>query len=157
MSAKKIHLDWNDLVRELDERRKGRKVVFTNGCFDILHVGHVRYLQEAREQGDLLVVALNTDASVKRLKGPERPIQNEGARSEIMAALGCVDFVTLFDQQTPEELIRQVRPDILVKGGDWSVDQIAGGPFVQSYGGSVRSLQFSQGHSTTGIIQKIKV
>ena len=157
MSKQKIHIDWNELIREIDSRRQGRKVVFTNGCFDILHVGHVRYLQEARDQGDLLVVALNTDASVKRLKGPERPIQSEGARSEIMAALGCVDFVTLFDQQTPKELIRQVRPDVLVKGGDWSVDQIAGGAFVQSYGGEVKSLQFSQGHSTTGIIQKIKV
>lgn len=156
MSKSKILKSWMDLTKEIEARRAGRKVVFTNGCFDILHVGHVRYLQEARSQGDLLVVALNTDASVKRLKGPERPIQSEDARSEIMAALGCVDLVTLFDEQTPEELIRQVRPDVLVKGGDWTVDKIAGGAFVQSIGGEVKSLHFSDGFSTTNIIEKIK-
>jgi D-glycero-beta-D-manno-heptose 1-phosphate adenylyltransferase len=156
MAKQKILTDWTDLKKTVDSQRAGRRVVFTNGCFDILHVGHVRYLQEARAQGDLLIVALNTDASVKRLKGPERPIQNEGARSEIMAALGCVDFVTLFDQQTPEELIREIRPDVLVKGGDWTVDKIAGGAFVQSYGGEVKSLQFSEGHSTTNIVERIR-
>jgi rfaE bifunctional protein nucleotidyltransferase chain/domain len=156
MAKQKILTNWADLKKTIDSQRVGRKVVFTNGCFDILHVGHVRYLQEARAQGDLLLVALNTDASVKRLKGPERPIQNEGARSEIMAALGCVDFVTLFDQQTPEELIREIRPDVLVKGGDWTVDKIAGGAFVQSYGGEVKSLHFSEGHSTTNIVEKIR-
>ncbi|RYG58241.1 D-glycero-beta-D-manno-heptose 1-phosphate adenylyltransferase [bacterium] len=156
MAKQKILTDWAALKKTIDSQRAGRKVVFTNGCFDILHVGHVRYLQEARAQGDLLLVALNTDASVKRLKGPERPIQNEGARSEIMAALGCVDFVTLFDQPTPEDLIREIRPDVLVKGGDWTVDKIAGGAFVQSYGGEVKSLHFSEGHSTTNIVEKIR-
>lgn len=156
MAKQKILTSWADLKKTIEAQRAGRKVVFTNGCFDILHVGHVRYLQEARAQGDLLLVALNTDASVKRLKGPERPIQNEGARSEIMAALACVDFVTLFDEPTPEDLIREIRPDVLVKGGDWTVDKIAGGAFVQSYGGQVKSLHFSEGHSTTKIVEKIR-
>jgi D-glycero-beta-D-manno-heptose 1-phosphate adenylyltransferase len=147
---------WDDLAAKLTAARANRKVVFTNGCFDILHVGHVRYLQEARAQGDLLVVGLNTDASVRRLKGPERPIQNENNRAEIMAALGCVDFVTLFGEETPEELIRKLRPDVLVKGGDWTVDKIAGGAFVQSYGGEVKSLQFVEGNSTTSIVEKIR-
>lgn len=146
---------WNQLSEALTKVRKGKKVVFTNGCFDILHIGHVKYLQEAKSCGDFLVVALNTDASVQRLKGPTRPIQDENSRAEIMAALGAVDFVTLFGEQTPEEVIKVVRPDVLVKGGDWKVDQIAGGSFVQSYGGEVRSLQFVQGHSTTSIINKI--
>jgi D-glycero-beta-D-manno-heptose 1-phosphate adenylyltransferase len=146
---------WNQLSDALTKVRTGKKVVFTNGCFDILHIGHVKYLQEAKACGDLLVVALNTDASVKRLKGPTRPIQDENSRAEIMAALGAVDYVTLFDEPTPEDVIKVVRPDVLVKGGDWKVEQIAGGKFVQSYGGEVRSLQFVQGHSTTSIINKI--
>jgi len=152
----KIYHSWKDLSVALARRREGRKVVFTNGCFDILHVGHVRYLQEARAQGDLLVVGLNTDESVRRLKGPERPIQSESARTEIMAALGCVDFVTLFGEETPELLIREIRPDVLVKGGVWPVEKIAGAPFVQSYGGAVRSLRFVDGFSTTSIVDKIK-
>lgn len=146
---------WTELANALATIRKGRKVVFTNGCFDILHIGHVKYLQEAKAQGDLLVVGLNTDASVQRLKGPTRPIQDETSRAEIMAALGAVDFVTLFNEQTPEDLIKTVRPDVLVKGGDWTVDKIAGGSFVQSYGGEVKSLQFVNGFSTTSIINKI--
>jgi rfaE bifunctional protein nucleotidyltransferase chain/domain len=153
----KVFLAWPQLIEELTKKRAGgRKLVFTNGCFDILHVGHVRYLQEARALGDFLLVALNTDASVQRLKGPTRPVQNEMSRSEIMAALECVSFVTLFDEQTPERLIEAVRPDILVKGGDWAIDKIAGGSFVQSYGGTVRSLNFTQGFSTTSIIQKLR-
>ena len=152
----KVIGSWKELASQLAEVRHSRKVVFTNGCFDILHVGHVRYLKEARAQGDFLVVGLNTDASVKRLKGPERPIQDENARAEIMAALGCVDFVTLFGEETPEDLIREVHPDVLVKGGDWTVDKIAGGKFVQSYGGEVKSLTFINGHSTTGIVAKIR-
>ena len=150
-----IH-DWNELATKLGEVRHTRKVVFTNGCFDILHVGHVRYLKEARAQGDFLVVALNTDASVRVLKGPERPIQNENDRAEIMAALACVDYVTWFGEQTPEDVIRTLRPDILVKGGDWTVDKIAGGAFVQSYGGEVKSLTFIDGRSTTSIVEKIR-
>lgn len=146
---------WKELSEALAKERQGRKIVFTNGCFDILHVGHVRYLQEARAQGDLLVLGLNTDASVRKLKGPDRPLQNEAARAEILAALACVDFVTLFDEETPESLIHAVRPDVLVKGGDYTIDKIVGAPFVMSYGGVVKSLQFVEGHSTTSIIQKM--
>ena len=134
--------------------RPGKKVVFTNGCFDLLHVGHIRYLQEARSKGDLLVVGLNADASVKRLKGPTRPLQTETDRAEILAALGCVDLTVLFEEDTPENLIKLIKPDVLVKGGDWKPDQIVGGPFVQSYGGQVLSLQFVQGRSTTNIVSK---
>jgi len=136
------------------ERFQNKKIVFTNGCFDLLHVGHVRYLQEARKHGDFLVVALNTDSSVRKLKGPERPIQNENDRAEILAALACVDRTILFNEDTPEKVIEKIKPDVLVKGGDWKVDQIAGGKFVQSYGGDVRSLHFVDGKSTTKIIEK---
>ncbi|NUN04390.1 MAG: D-glycero-beta-D-manno-heptose 1-phosphate adenylyltransferase [Bdellovibrio sp.] len=135
-------------------RSQGKKIVFTNGVFDLLHVGHVRYLQEARSLGDALVVGVNADASVKRLKGPTRPIQNESDRAEILAALGAVNFTVIFTDDTPATLIEKVRPDILVKGGDWKVEQIVGGTFVQSYGGQVMSLQFIDGKSTTKIIEK---
>lgn len=148
------YLSKDALLKKLNEVRGNRKVVFTNGCFDLLHVGHVRYLQEAKSLGDLLIVALNTDASVRKLKGPERPVQLENDRAEILAALGCVDFTLLFDEQTPENVIREIKPDILVKGGDWKVEQIVGAPFVQSYGGKVMSLPFVEGRSTTNIIKK---
>jgi rfaE bifunctional protein nucleotidyltransferase chain/domain len=152
----RVFTSWKELTAELGEKRRGRKVVFTNGCFDILHVGHVRYLQQARAQGDLLVVGLNSDASVRQLKGPERPVQNELNRAEILAALSCIDYVTVFGELTPENLIHEIRPDVLVKGGDWSVDTIVGGAFVQSYGGKVKSLQFVEGNSTTSIIEKMR-
>ncbi|WII73174.1 D-glycero-beta-D-manno-heptose 1-phosphate adenylyltransferase [Bdellovibrio sp. 22V] len=135
-------------------RQQGKKVVFTNGCFDLLHVGHVRYLQEARNLGDILVVGVNSDASVKRLKGPTRPVQIENDRAEILAALNAVDFTVIFTEDTPENLIHKVRPDILVKGGDWKIEQIVGAPFVMSYGGKVMSLQFVDGKSTTKLIEK---
>jgi len=144
----------NAVEATLSPLRQGKKIVFTNGCFDLLHIGHVRYLQEARKLGDFLIVGINSDASVKRLKGPTRPIQSENDRAEILAALGCVDMTVLFEEDTPENLIRQIRPDLLVKGGDWKIDQIAGGGFVQSYGGQVMSLQFIEGKSTTNIIKK---
>lgn len=149
--------DYNQLDRALNQWRPSKKLVFTNGCFDILHVGHVRYLQQARALGDGLLVALNTDRSVKALgKGDNRPLNPQDARGEVMAALGCVDFVTLFDEDTPLQLIQRVRPDVLVKGGDWKVEQIVGGPLVQAYGGTVKSLQFVDGYSTTKIIEKMK-
>lgn len=148
-------VSWDVLRAELDRIRGQKKIVFTNGCFDLLHVGHIRYLQEAKQQGDVLVVGLNSDASVRALKGPSRPIQNENDRAEIMAALGCVDYVALFTEDVPERLIQVVRPDILVKGGDWKVDQISGGVFVQGYGGEVRSLSFVEGKSTTNIVKKM--
>lgn len=144
-----------DLLEKLPALREGRKIVFTNGCFDILHVGHVRYLQEARSLGDVLIVGMNSDASVRRLKGPTRPVQSERDRSEILSALGCVDWVVLFDEETPLELIRAVQPDVLVKGGDWPVEKIVGHEVVQARGGVVRSLSFHPGHSTTGLIEKI--
>lgn len=146
---------WAELEKELGKIRKSKKVVFTNGCFDLLHVGHVKYLQAARALGDYLVVALNSDASVKKLKGETRPLQSEADRSEIMAALGCVDFVTVFGEDTPELLIKQLKPDVLVKGGDWKVENIVGGSFVQSYGGTVRSLPFIPGRSTSKIVERI--
>lgn len=154
----KVAASWNELSNDLDRARASgvKRVVFTNGCFDILHVGHVRYLKQARELGDLLVIGLNTDTSVRRLKGPTRPVQSEGARAEILAALACVDHVVLFDEETPEQLIQRVRPDVLVKGGDYSIATIVGAPFVQSYGGQVKVLPFSDGFSTTSIIEKMQ-
>lgn len=142
------------LLQELSEKKEKQKVVFTNGCFDLLHVGHVRYLQEARRCGDFLIVAINSDASVKKLKGPSRPIQNQADRAEILAALACVDRTVIFDEETPEKIIKEIKPDVLVKGGDWKIDQIVGGDFVQSYGGKVLSLNFIEGRSTTKIIEK---
>ncbi len=135
---------------------KGKKVVFTNGCFDILHRGHVAYLQEARALGDILVVGLNSDKSVKRLKGPERPINAEADRKFVLEGLRCVDLVEIFEEDTPLELIKAVRPDVLVKGGDWKPEQIVGSDFVLGNGGIVRSLRFIDGHSTTKTIQEIK-
>lgn len=147
-------VDLPQLLEELKAKRLNRKVVFTNGCFDILHVGHVRYLAEAKSCGDLLVIGLNTDASVQRLKGPTRPIQIEQDRAEILSHLNSVDYVVLFDEDTPLELIEAIKPNVLVKGGDWKSDQIVGGSFVLSIGGQVRSLQFIEGRSTTAIIKK---
>lgn len=131
------------------------KVVFTNGCFDLLHVGHVRYLQEAKSLGRYLVVAVNTDRSVRDLKGSDRPVQNEDDRAEILAALACVDAVVLFDDPTPLKLIEAIEPDVLVKGGDWPVEKIVGSKFVLENGGMVRSLPFHPGRSTSTLIQKI--
>lgn len=135
---------------------RGMKVVFTNGCFDILHEGHVSYLKEAKALGDALVVAVNSDASVSRLKGQERPVNPEGSRAAVLTALGCVDYLCLFEEDTPYELISLLRPDVLVKGGDWAPETIIGADVVRSYGGEVRSLPFRQGHSTTGLIEKIR-
>lgn len=152
----KVLASWSDLTRELAAVRSGRKVVFTNGVFDILHVGHVRYLQEARAQGDMLVVGVNTDASVKKIKGPTRPLQTEADRAEILAALGCVDYVTLFGENTPEDLVRVVKPDVYVKGGDYKVETLPEAPIVMGYGGVVKILQFVEGKSSTNIINKMK-
>ncbi|RPJ59975.1 MAG: D-glycero-beta-D-manno-heptose 1-phosphate adenylyltransferase [Acidobacteria bacterium] len=137
-------------------RSEGRRIVFTNGCFDLLHPGHIRYLEKARAEGDLLVVALNSDSSVRRIKGAERPIQNEDERSEVIAGLQCVDFVTLFDEETPFEIIDELLPDVLVKGGDWPIDQIVGRETVEAHDGKVISIAFETGHSTSNIIKRIK-
>lgn len=147
--------DMTSLLKSLEtSRRSGKKVVFTNGCFDLLHVGHVRYLQEAQKQGDMLVVGVNSDASVKRLKGPTRPIQNESDRAEILQALKSVDNVVIFTEDTPEAIIKAIKPDVLVKGGDWKIEQIVGGDFVIANGGEVKSLTFIDGKSTTKLIEK---
>jgi rfaE bifunctional protein nucleotidyltransferase chain/domain len=137
-------------------KAKGKKIVFTNGCFDILHVGHARYLYEARGLGDYLVVAVNSDRSVKSIKGPERPINNQADRAEMLAALGCVDSVIIFDEETPLKVIEDLMPDMLVKGGDWKVEDIVGSDVVTASGGEVRSIPFVSGFSTTGIIKKIE-
>jgi D-beta-D-heptose 7-phosphate kinase/D-beta-D-heptose 1-phosphate adenosyltransferase len=138
-------------------KKKRGKIVFTNGTFDILHPGHVSYLAQARKLGTHLVVALNTDASVKRYKGPTRPVNSLEDRMLVMASLEAVDFVTSFDEDTPLELIRQLRPNILVKGGDWEVAKIVGAVDVLSWGGKVKSLPFVAGKSTTSILEKARV
>lgn len=134
----------------------GRKIVFTNGCFDILHYGHLDLLARSADFGNVLVVGLNTDNSVQRLKGKERPITNERDRAFQVASLLCVDAVTLFDEDTPDALIRAIKPDVLVKGGDYTIDKIVGADFVQSYGGSVEIIPFVNGYSTTGLISRIR-
>ena len=133
-----------------------QKIVFTNGCFDVLHFGHVHYLLEARKLGDILVVGLNSDDSVRRLKGPARPINGEKERAFVLAALGCVDYVVLFEEDTPENLIKAVRPDVMVKGGDYALDQIVGADFVRQNGGSVTTIPFVEGYSSTYIIEQLK-
>jgi rfaE bifunctional protein nucleotidyltransferase chain/domain len=136
-------------------KQEGRRVVFTNGCFDLLHTGHVRYLKQARQLGDALIVALNSDASVRKLKGESRPILKEWERAEVMAALVWVDYVTIFPQETPRQLIAELLPDVLVKGGDWSLETIVGREEVEAAGGSVQSLSFIEGVSTSEIIERI--
>jgi rfaE bifunctional protein nucleotidyltransferase chain/domain len=150
-------LDLDELLKRRAElRAQGKKLVFTNGCFDLLHPGHVRYLSQARALGDALLVALNSDRSVRILKGEGRPILDENERAEVIAALGDVDYVHIFDDENPRELIASVLPDILVKGGDWTIDQIIGREEVEAAGGRVLSLPYVEGSSTTDIIQRIK-
>lgn len=143
--------------RVADARRAGHRIVMTNGCFDLLHPGHVRCLEEARSLGDLLIVAINSDASVRRLKGAGRPVISEAERAEILAALAAVDFVTVFEEDTPQRLIAQVLPDVLFKGGDWDVKQIAGRAEVEAAGGRVVTIPFfEQWGSTSALIERIR-
>ncbi len=135
---------------------QGKSVVFTNGVFDILHPGHLRYLQQARALGDALIIGLNADASVRRNKGPERPINPEAERAELLEALECVDAVVVFDEDTPAEIIAAVQPDILVKGADWAADAIVGRDTVEARGGHVVRIPVEQGYSTTAIIERIR-
>ncbi len=137
-------------------QKSGDKVVFTNGCFDIVHLGHIDYLEKARALGNKMVLGLNTDASVSRLKGPLRPVVNEYARARLMAALSFIDAVILFDEPTPSELIEAIKPDILVKGDDYTVENIAGADFVLSRGGEVKTIALVKGYSTSSLIEKIK-
>lgn len=137
-------------------RAAGRKIVFTNGCFDLLHVGHVRCLEEARRAGDVLVVAINGDQSVRLLKGEGRPILPATERSELVAALQCVDWIVVFEEETPLDLIKAIAPDILAKGGDYALNQIVGRKEVEAAGGKVIAIQFEEGSSTTQLIDRIR-
>jgi D-beta-D-heptose 7-phosphate kinase/D-beta-D-heptose 1-phosphate adenosyltransferase len=136
-------------------RNSGKKVVFTNGCFDLLHPGHIRLLHQARTFGDRLIIGLNSDSSVRRLKGELRPILSEQDRAAILNALDCVDMVVLFDEDTPLELIKNLRPDVLVKGSDYTLEGVVGREIVESYGGEVRLVQLLEGYSTTGLAKKV--
>ncbi len=139
------------------ERARGRRIVFTNGCFDLMHIGHTRYLQSARALGDVLVVGVNSDASVRALeKAPDRPIVPEAQRAEVLAALECVDYVVIFDESNPLQLINAVQPDVLVKGGDWTIDRIVGRDLVESRGGLVKTIPLVPGMSTTGLLHRIR-
>lgn len=149
-------LNEDQLLKAVTEARlKGKRIVFTNGCFDILHAGHVRYLQQAKQLGDFLIVAINDDLSVKRLKGPSRPINNAEQRQAVLAGLGVVDWVITFSDDTPERLLKKLKPEILVKGGDYTVEQVVGAPIVRAYGGEVRVLGVVKGISTTSIIDRM--
>jgi D-beta-D-heptose 7-phosphate kinase/D-beta-D-heptose 1-phosphate adenosyltransferase len=144
------------LAEELRTRRSlGQRVAFTNGCFDVMHAGHVQYLQEARAQADLLVVGLNSDASVRALKGPGRPVHRADERALVLGALECLDYVTVFEERTPRELIEEVRPDVLVKGADYAHDEVVGAEFVESYGGRVHLAALREGFSTTGLLRRL--
>lgn len=141
------------IVRDLKAR--GRRVVFTNGCFDLLHAGHIKFLEQARSLGDLLIVGLNDDGSVRALKGPERPLIGQEERARIMAALNCVDYVTLFSELTPERLIADLKPDVLAKGADYTREQVVGRDIVEAYGGVVELIPLVEGRSTSGLVQAI--
>lgn len=143
------------LLRKLKSLRRRKKIAFTNGCFDILHYGHARYLERAKTANRILVVGLNSDASVSRLKGQGRPVTDQKARAGVLSALQAVDFVVIFNEDTPQKLIEAVKPDVLIKGADWKGQEIAGGQAVRSYGGKVEFIKFENGFSTTGILKKI--
>lgn len=151
-------LDLNTLKQVSYElQQNGRKIVFTNGCFDILHSGHVTYLNESKKQGDYLVVGLNSDNSVKRLKGESRPINNENDRAIVLTGLKSVDFVCIFDEETPKDMIEAISPNVLTKGGDYIIENIVGADFVINKGGKVVVINFVEGKSTTNIINKAKL
>ncbi|PKQ69975.1 D-glycero-beta-D-manno-heptose 1-phosphate adenylyltransferase [Raineya orbicola] len=156
MTKDKI-LNISDLIEKIKTwKQAGLKVVFTNGCFDILHLGHIDYLEKARHLGDKLVVGLNSDSSVRRLKGVERPINPEYARARVLAALEFVDAVCVFEEDTPKSLIEKIYPDILTKGSDYTLENIVGADFVMSYGGQVKTIDLVEGFSTTQILDKAK-
>jgi D-glycero-beta-D-manno-heptose 1-phosphate adenylyltransferase len=147
----------NALKKELDRlRKKGKKIAFTNGCFDILHIGHVRYLREAKKTADILVLALNSDSSVRAIKGDKRPLIFQEERAEILAALESIDFITIFEELTPLALIIYLKPDVLIKGGDWHENEVVGGEEIKKWGGTVAIIPEITGKSTTNIVEKIK-
>ena len=137
-------------------RKQGKKIVFTNGCFDILHYGHIKYLQDAKGLADVLVLGLNSDSSVKKIKGLARPINKQLDRARVLSALSCVDYLTIFSEDTPLRLIRLIQPDVLVKGGDWQTEKIVGADFVKARGGKVLAIPYIKGYSTTKLINKIR-
>ena len=150
-------VELSELKREISKiRKEKKKIVFTNGCFDILHLGHIHLLKKAKKLGDVLIIGLNSDSSVKKIKGEERPIKDENTRAQILASLEMVDFVVIFKEKTPLRLIKSIRPDVLVKGGDWKESEIVGADFVKSYKGKVKRIKYLKGHSTTQIIKRIK-
>jgi D-beta-D-heptose 7-phosphate kinase/D-beta-D-heptose 1-phosphate adenosyltransferase len=138
-----------------DLKAKGKRIVFTNGCFDLLHVGHIRYLEEAKTLGDILIVGVNSDASVRKLKGPKRPVLHVEDRAEILSGLGCVDYITVFDELDPLALITSLQPNVLAKGGDWTIEQTVGKEVVERAGGEVVIIPFVQGASTSSLIETI--
>ena len=147
-------VSWERLLEAVAELRRRRgQIVFTNGCFDVLHRGHIAYLTEARDLGDLLIVGLNDDGSVRRVKGPGRPVNALSVRSAALTALPCVDYVCAFSEDTPERLISRIRPDVLAKGGDYRVEEVVGGDLVRAYGGRVMTLTYVQGVSTSGLLK----
>ncbi|RUM32269.1 MAG: D-glycero-beta-D-manno-heptose 1-phosphate adenylyltransferase [Aquifex sp.] len=148
-------ISLEELLKILEKERKGKRVVFTNGCFDIIHAGHVDYLEKAKKLGDILIVGLNSDSSIRRIKGKKRPIIHQDMRAKVLSSLKPVDYVVIFEEDTPERLIKAIKPDVLVKGGDWELDKIVGRDFVESYGGKVLTIPFEYNISTTKIIQKI--
>ena len=155
MNSKILHK--GNITEEIEgHRSQKKKIVFINGCFDILHVGHVRYLSKAKAKGDILVVGLNADDSVTAIKGKARPIVGQEDRAEVLSALECVDYVTIFDELDPLALIKIIKPDILVKGSDWAIEKIIGGDVVQAYGGDVVQISFVPGISTSEIIERVK-
>jgi len=150
-------LKIEELSKEIENLKKeGKKIVSTNGCFDILHVGHVRYLQKSASLGDIMVVYLNSDRSVKALKGDSRPLNNENDRAEVLAGLGCVDYVTIFDEDTPINFISKIKPDIHTKGGDYDINNLPEAKVVMENGGKLEFINFVEGKSTTNIIKKMK-
>ena len=155
-TQKKIHTKNEIAELTTHLRAEGKKIVFTNGCFDIVHLGHVDYLEKARNLGDFLVVGLNTDSSVSRIKGPARPVCDEKSRSRVMASFGFVDAVVFFDEPTPKELIEAIKPDILTKGKDYTIENIVGADFVINGGGKVETIQLIDGYSTSAVIHKIQ-
>lgn len=159
MNLKKVQnkvLSLKELLSSIDkDRKQNKKIVFTNGCFDILHRGHIEYLAQASDLADIMIIGLNTDKSVSRLKGEDRPLQDELSRGTLMAALQFVDYVVLFDEETPLNLIESIKPDVLVKGSDYKIEDIVGYKVLQEYGGEIRTIDFVEGYSTTKIVDKI--
>ncbi|RUM59436.1 MAG: D-glycero-beta-D-manno-heptose 1-phosphate adenylyltransferase [Persephonella sp.] len=146
-------MEYLELVKKWKD--EGKKIIFTNGCFDILHAGHIDYLEKSKSLGDVLIVGLNSDISIRRIKGKKRPIVPQEYRKRVLEGLKAVDLVILFEEDTPERLIKEIKPDVLVKGGDWNIENIVGADFVQSYGGKVKTIEFIYDISTSKIIEKV--